>query len=654
MDENKMNINKTKYRYFMDNSKFKDKTTFTYVIPIEKGPTPAGSVDLNREYKHVKISRKEFLKMIDKVADALWMEGIRKDDYVVICSSNTPETLAMDYALNKIGAIADYVYPNVTSDEMKHFLNEVDAKYIYMLDEPDIKEMVLSAIEGSNVKRIISSSVIESFPSIFKYVANKKNNKKSITDDRIVSWNEFIKNGEKNRGCSVETQFKNNSINCLLHTSGTTSVPKAVIQTNQNINAIVRNYEISPENHLPGKKYLQILPIFVSYGSAIFHSMLCSNVEIVMIPEMNPNNFPGLIHKYHPNYISATPSHWGALIKSKVITDKDLSYFELLGTGGDGFASLEDRLISFFRQHKCETQITDGYGSTEVTAIALANLVGQYKKGTLGKPVGKLEYGIFDVDTGKELDVNEVGEIAISGDTVSLGYYNDPEQTNKVFKVHDDGKIWVHMGDLGKKDEDGFCHYEGRIKNIIARKSFKFSPVNEEKLIEKHPNVDKCCIIAMPDYEDGQVPSAHITLHDYSLANKTLQEVIDLVNKNVQEFHKPVSYRIRHNIPQTKNNKNNLIALRIEDIASMIFGVNKAEIIVLNDKNYDYELKIELNELVLENDCYGCEDEFKSEMRKKLIENKLSNYNIKYDIKCVKNDYKDSLLSRNKTKVKFM
>lgn len=651
---NKMNINKSQYRYFIDNSKFNDKTTFTYVIPIEKGPTEEGSVDLNREYKHVKISRRQFLKMIDEIADALWMQGIRKGDIVTICSSNTPETIAMDYALNKIGAIANYVYPNITSDEMTQFLNEVNAKYIYILGEPDIINMVLQATKNLDVEKIISSTVIQSFPKLFQFIASKKNNSKINLDNKIINWEKFIEKGKKNKGCAKEAEYSQNSINCLLHTSGTTSTPKAVMQSNENINAIVRNYEISPENHLPGKKYLQILPIFVSYGKSIFHSMLCSNVEIIMIPEMNPNNFPGLIHKYHPNYISATPSHWGALIKSKIITDKDLSYFELLGTGGDGFASLEDRLISFMRQHKCEVQITDGYGSTEVTAIALANLIGQNKKGTLGKPVGKLEYGIFDVDTGKELAVNEVGEIAISGDTVSLGYYNDEKQTNEVFKKHEDGKVWVHMGDLGKKDEDGFCHYEGRIKNIIARKSFKFSPSAEEQKIESHPNVDKCCIVAMPSKEEGQVPSAHITLHDYSKAYTTLQEIVSTINSDVQEFHRPVSYKIRKEIPKTKNNKNNLIALKIEDIASMVYGVNKANIKVLNDQHYDYELDVELNESILLDQYNNLEKYFKEEVNKMLIENKLSSYNIKYNLSYTKTEYKDDLLIRNKTKVKFM
>ena len=122
MNKNIIDINKTKYRYFLDNAnKFLNKTAITYAIPIEKGPTDEDSVDLNRIYKDVKISKRKLIEQINMTADALWMMGIREGDIVTICSSNTPETIYMDYALNKIGAVPNYIYPNLTADEMKYF-----------------------------------------------------------------------------------------------------------------------------------------------------------------------------------------------------------------------------------------------------------------------------------------------------------------------------------------------------------------------------------------------------------------------------------------------------------------------------------------------------------------------------------------------------
>ena len=657
MKDNKLDINKTKYRYFMDNAnKFLDKTAITYTIPIEKGETPEDSVDLNRVYKDIKISKRELIENINLVADALWMMGIREGDIVTICSSNTPETIYMDYALNKIGAVPNYIYPNLTADEMKYFFNEVKGEYVFMLGEPEIKKSVLEAANNSTVKTIIEASAIESFPGIFKFIANSKNKSKEVTDSKILKWNDFIKLGKHNKGVAKECKYDENKMSCLMHTSGTTSTPKAVMQSNKNPNAIVRNYELSGQKFEPGKRYLQVLPIFVSFGNSTFQAMFCNNVEIVMIPEMNPKNFPGLVDKYEPNYLTVTPSHWAALPKSKKMSNRNLSFFELIGTGGDGFANIEDRINSYLKQHGCNIPITDGYGSTEVSAIALSNLVSSYKKGSLGKPMGNVKVGIFDPETGEKLDTDEVGEIAISGDTVTLGYYKDSETTNKVYRKHDDGNIWVHMGDLGRIDSDGFGHYEGRIKNIIARRSFKFSPLLEEKEIEKHPNVDKCCIVAMPSKEEGQVPSAHITLFDYSKKDETLNEIIKS-SSNIQELHRPISYKIRKEIPKTKNNKFNLNALRIEDIASMIPGVMNVEISVINDADYDYKLKIEVNPSLnekLDGDINNIEQEIKNNVKDVMISEKIARCNILYDIALVDKKYVDSSIHREKSYVKSL
>ena len=397
-----------------------------------------------------------------------------------------------------------------------------------------------------------------------------------------------------------------------------------------------------------------VLPIFVSYGSSSFQAMFCNNIRVVMLPEMNPKNFPGLIHKYKPNYLTATPSHWGAMLKSKVIEDEDLSGFMSVGTGGDGFANAEDRILSFLRQHKCEEVVSDGYGSTEVSAIASSNININYKKGTLGKPLGEVEVKVYDAENDKILGPNEIGEFIITGPTVTLGYYNDPEKTAEVYKKHSDGKTWVHMGDLGRIDEDGFLHYEGRIKNIIARKSFKFSPDSEEKLIESLPNVKECRIVGIPSTEEGQVPSCHITLHDYSNIERDLEIIYDFCTKNFQELHMPCQFKIRKDLPLTKNNKINLNALRLEDIATLVPGVMSCEIRPVNNAQYDYELDINVNyDIASSFDVKNDEDVVKN-INQLIRSEKLSNCSIKFNINSVSTKYVDSAIKKVKSKLKAL
>ena len=655
--EDIFNTERTKYNYFMtDRNKFLDKTALTYAIPIEKGPTPEDSVDLNRVYKDVKISRRELIEKTDKTADALVAMGIKKGDIVTICSSNTPETIYMDYALNKIGAVPHYIYPNATVESINHFLNITESKYMFYLDQPEIEKNVLEGIKGTKVKKLISTSVLEPFPEVFKFIAQKgkKKQNKTVSDDiNIINWKELMKIGSKNKGLAKEVPYDENAICSLVNTSGTSSTPKMVMESNKNINSIVKNYYISKQEFTAGDSYLQVLPVFVEFGRITTHTALCHEVEVIIIPEMNPKNFPGLMKKYRPNYTTVTPAHWDALTKSNMFDGEDMSYLKLAGSGGDGFFSVEDRINSFLNQHRSLLKVIDGYGSTEVTACALTNLNHARKKGSLGKPLGETEFEVFAPDTKEVLPVGEVGEVAITGPTVTMGYYKDEEETNKVFKKHTDGKVWVHMGDLGMKDTDGFGFYMGRLKNIIARSGFKFSPVEIERVIESHPNVLKCSVVAMYDKKEGQVPSAHIVLNNYDNVEATLSEIMKLVNENIEEFHRPTSYKVRQDIPLTKNNKTNIVALRIEDIASTIPGVLYTKIIPIKDANYDYDLNIEYNpELNVENTL--SKEDIINYIEDIMKNEKLLSNSIRYNIDFVDKKFVDSNVKRIKHSVKVL
>ncbi len=655
--EDILNTTRTKYNYFMSNKdKFLDKTAITYAIPIEKGPTPEDSVDLNREYKDVKISRKELIEKIDKTADALAAMGIKKGDIVTICSSNTPETIYMDYALNKIGAVPHYIYPNATIESIRYFLNQTGSEYLFYLDQPEIENNVLEGIKETKVKNLISTSVLEPFPEIFKLIAQKgkKKQKKTVADDvNAINWKELMKIGSKNKGLAKEVPYDENAICSLVNTSGTSSTPKMVMESNNNINSIVKNYYISKQEFVAGDSYLQVLPVFVEYGKVTTHIALCHGLEIIMIPEMNPKAFPGLMKKYKANYTTVTPAHWDALTKSKNFDNEDMSYLKLAGCGGDGFSSVEDRINSFLAQHNSPLTVIDGYGATEVTACAVSNFNHAKKKGSLGKPIGETEVKIFKLDTEEELPAGEIGEIAISGPTVTMGYFGDEEETKEIFKKHKDGKVYAHLKDLGMMDPEGFVHYNGRMKNVIARSGFKFSPVEVEMVIQSHPNVLKCSVVAMYDKKERQVPSAHITLKNYDNVSQTLSEIIELVNDKIEEFHRPVSYKVRQDIPLTKNNKTNTVALRIEDIASTIPGVLYTKIIPIKDANYDYDLYIEYNpelntEKQMEKDdiINYIEDIMENEM--------LLGNSIRYNIDFVNKKYTDSNVKKVKYSVKVL
>ena len=184
------------------------------------------------------------------------------------------------------------------------------------------------------------------------------------------------------------------------------------------------------------------------------------------------------------------------------------------------------------------------------------------------------------------------------------------------------------MGDLGSFDEDGFFYYHGRIKNIIKRKSFAFSPQEIVDAIMTHENVKSCIVVPRYSKEEGETPSAHIVLNDYRDTEKTLTEIKQLVADNVQEFHRPTHYKIRAAIPLTKNNKNNITALKIEDTATMFDGVVSADIEAHNTNEYEFYLKVKIQS-----------DKPEQEIEKELGEHirKIANI-IKFNVGVIKYD----------------
>ena len=320
--------------------------------------------------------------------------------------------------------------------------------------------------------------------------------------------------------------------------------------------------------------------------------MIAIFIITIMIPEMEPKNYYDLVKKYKPQYTYTTPAHIREMIKRPV----DMSSFVYGAIGGDGFDDLEEIFNNYVKDNNGKTAILQGYGASEASAVVAYNTPNAYKFGSLGRVASNIGRIIINPDTFEVLNnPNEIGELCIYGDTVTKGYAgNSKEENEKVFVQHPDGKTYVHMGDLVSIDEDGFLFYHGRIKNIIKRKSFAFSPQEIIDAIMQHEKVKSCMVIPRYSKEEGETPSAHIVLNDYSDCEKTLDEIKVLVNENVQEFHRPTHYKIRTAIPLTKNNKNNITALKIEDTATMFGGVISADIEAHNTSEYEFLLKVKI------------------------------------------------------------
>jgi long-chain acyl-CoA synthetase len=207
---------------------------------------------------------------------------------------------------------------------------------------------------------------------------------------------------------------------------------------------------------------------------------------------------------------------------------------------------------------------------SEVSAAATFCVNDRYKKGSVGIPCIATTIGIFDSETGKELGYGELGEICITGDTMMKGYYNNKEETDYVMRRHDDGKIWIHSGDIGYIDEDGFVYVQGRVKRMITRfDGHKVFPITIESFIAEDSRVHSCSVIAVDDRErlQGQYPMAVIEFVagiDVSEYENICRDIYQKCHEMLEERGRPVAVVGVNEIPLTAMGKNDYRTLEQE------------------------------------------------------------------------------------------
>ena len=256
------------------------------------------------------------------------------------------------------------------------------------------------------------------------------------------------------------------------------------------------------------------------------------------------------------------------LIDSPDIKGMDLSFLYTLGSGGDTMnEGLEKKLWKFMEEHNMKYPLAQGYGMSELSAAASFCVGDMYKPSSVGIPSLTTTVSVFDPETGEELGYNEIGEVCVTGPSMMKGYFNRPEETAHVMRKHDDGLVWIHSGDLGYVDEEGFVFSKGRIKRMITRfDGHKVFPINLESMISEHKEVINCAVIGVDDrgHGQGQYPVVFIELRPGVDKKQFCKYMFELCDRDVEERGKPVAVVAIDKIPLTAFGKNDYVTLEKE------------------------------------------------------------------------------------------
>lgn len=503
------------------------------------------------------ISFANFVEKIDTCADAFATAGVKQGDMVSFLSVATPETIIALYALNKLGATVNTIDPRMDTASIKRMIIESESKILLSIDMAFPK--VMAVIDDIKQEKIIAVSAFASLPPLKRFFANLSAKTKVPYSDTIISWDTFIKNAKP--GSAKEAPYQGDAVVAITYTGGTTGFPKGVMLTNDSMNAVAINFKYCGLVYSKGDRFLGIIPIFSSYGMVCgLHMPLCLSMELVPIPRFVPPTLGKLIKQFRPQHMISTPAFYELLMESKEMKNFDLSFLITMGSGGDTMnEGLEGKLKLFMKEHNIKYPLAQGYGMSELSAAASFCVNDIYKQGSVGIPSLTTTVGIFDPETGEELSYYEEGEICVTGPSMMKGYFNAPEETANVMRVHEDGLTWIHSGDVGYIDEDGFLFIKGRIKRMITRfDGHKVFPVNLESAVSQRSDVHNCAVIGVNDREhaQGQYPLIVIELEEGADRYKVCGDIFLYCDANVEERGKPVAVLAVDEIPLTGMGKN--------------------------------------------------------------------------------------------------
>ena len=520
-------------------------------------------------YYGKKISYKNYIDMIDETARRLYNLGVTEGEVVTVMSVANPELEVLFYALNKLGAVINLIDVRSDYKQIKKYLMEVKSSEVVVMDNflPEFDKCMEDEDIDNIVENVITLSPYNSVLFPFNVLAEKKSRKEDSNlyskideikkKNKYMTWNDLM-NVHKYRYPRYP-RYKKNMVAALVHTGGTTGVPKTVKLSNENFNAMAIQYKSLNANYNKGDTFLNGIVPFVAYGIVVtIHMPMCLGMTNIIAPILSPKEFTEFMIKYKPNHTITVPTYVEHFVHDRKADSMNWKCLKNLGIGGDYFPEQSEIYVNeFLKNHGSSSIAEKGYGMTENSSTAGVCLVGVNKTNSLGIPLPLNTYGIFERGTDKELKYGEEGEICITGPTEMLGYLDNEEEEGKVIKIHSDGKKWIHSEDVGIIDEDGFLFFKGRYKRLIPHGGFKLYPSYIEGVIMKHPDIDNCCVISIPDKVYGASPEAHVVIKKDSMSElkKLKEELIKLCQDKLPSYSQPEDFIFEEDLPLTSVGK---------------------------------------------------------------------------------------------------
>ncbi len=475
-----------------------------------------------REY-----SNREIAKEATQLAAGLKTLGIAKGDRVIVMMLNCPEVIISYQAIARAGGVIIPVLPLLKGPEVRYIAENSAAKAIItgaiflpllagaLADVPTMKHIISTGIESHKRDESLSYTI-----HAYKDVVDRE---KAFADRYL----------EDLEGETLSPD----DIAVILYTSGTTGHPKGVVLTHRNVvsNAVAGRGSGSIEEEEPAgsETQLAILPLAHAYGLTTSNIAYLTGTKVVMHPRFDTIAVLSAIERHRINAFAGVPAMFVAFLYTPDADKYDTSSLSYVVSGS---APLPLAVLEGFEQ-KFDCQVLEGYGLSEATTVLTAHSQNIPRKpGSVGKPIPGVEVLVVD-ENEKPVSTGEIGEVIARGPNIMRGYYNMPDETQSALR-----NGWLHTGDMGRFDEDGYLYIVERKKDLIIRGGFNIYPRDIEEVLNRHPAVIELAVIGIPSERMGEEVKAFVvtrtdvdaeTLKAYcreSLANYKTPTEIEFVN----------------------------------------------------------------------------------------------------------------------------
>lgn len=513
--------------------------------------------DVAYEFMGKNVTYSQFMARIDRVAKALLALGVGKGDRFTICMPNCPQALDTFYALNRIGAVSNMIHPLSAPSEIAFYLNFSHSKAVLTLDQFYGK---IDQIRGDlkQPTKLVIAQIKDELPAPLNLLypmtkAARKVPKLPAAGD-FIRWNDFLRGG-KTIDVLPDHPIGYTEGASILYSGGTTGTTKGILLSSANFNATaLQTIAASGLHDIHGKKMLSVMPIFHGFGLGIgIHTALVGGATCILVPQFNVKTYAKLLIKKKPNLVPGVPTLFEALLRTDLLEDADLSFLDGMFSGGDSLSvELKHKVDDFLKAHRAKIQIREGYGTTECVTASCLTPKDYARSGSIGVPFPDTYYKIVKPGTTEETDPNIEGEICISGPSVMMCYVDNPEETAQTLRRHADGRIWLHTGDLGAMDTDGFVYFRQRIKRMIITSGYNVYPSQLENIIDGHEKVLLSCVVGVKDKYKMQKVKAFVVLRPgFEPTEEVRQELFDHCRKHIAKYAMPYEIEFRTELPKT-------------------------------------------------------------------------------------------------------